>query len=255
MKPADQDTLRDAVARNAGAVVSLPSAGMLRHCKTRLLGADEEGFWIEAPAGERALVDELMAKGAPVGIAMKSSTTKVVFTTVIRQFRSKMRINKETCVDALLLVWPLQLKAVQRRSDYRVSVPRDTEVSVRAWRITEQHYLRERPLAATELEVSLRDLSVGGIGLICVLSEDGPKIAGDQRLRIVISHNGDELVLEGRVKHVKECPNGDLRLGIQFKKLAEDFEGRQMLATLTQIVGLLQRDEIRRRRISGPRPA
>jgi c-di-GMP-binding flagellar brake protein YcgR len=178
---------------------------------------------------------------------------KVIFTTVIRQYRGEMRINKETCVDALLLVWPLQLKAVQRRSDYRVSVRTDTEVSIRAWRISEQHYLRERPTASTELDVTFRDLSAGGIGLICVVAEDGPKIADDQRLRIVIGHIAGELILEGRVKHVKELPNGDLRLGIQFKRLADDFEGRQMLATLTQIVGQLQRDEIRRRRLSTPR--
>jgi parallel beta-helix repeat protein len=255
MKPADQDTLRDAIARNAGAVVSLPSAGMLRHCKTRLLAGEEEGFWIEAPAEEQALVDELMAKGAAIGISLKAASSKIVFTTVIRQFRAAMHINKETTVDALLLVWPTQLKAIQRRNDYRVTLPRDAEVSVRAWRITEQHYLRERPPASTQLDVSMRDLSVGGMGLICVLNEDCPKIAQDQRLRIVIGYANGELILEGRVKHLRDLPNGDVRLGIEFKKLADDFEGRQMLAMLTQIVGQLQRDEIRRRRLTTPRSA
>lgn len=255
MNSADQDTLRDAVARNAGAVISLPSAGMLRHCKTRLLAGDDDGFWIEAPTAEQALVDELMAKGAAVGISLKAASTKIVFTTVIRQFRAAMQINTETAVDALLLVWPAQLKAVQRRNDYRVTIPKETEVSIRAWRITEQHYLRERPPAATELQVSLRDLSVGGMGLVCTLTEDCPKVASEQRLRIVIGHANGELILEGRVKHVKDLPNGDVRLGIEFKKLADDFEGRQMLATLTQIVGQLQRDEIRRRRLSTPRSA
>src|SRR4051812_30793507 len=117
MKPAEQDTLRDAVARNAGVVVSLPSAGMLRHCKSRLLAAEEDGFWVEAPAGERALVDELMAKAAPIGLALKSSQQKIVCTTIIRQFQVQMQINRETAVDAIMLIWPTQLKAVQRRND------------------------------------------------------------------------------------------------------------------------------------------
>src|SRR5690349_1818642 len=125
MKPADQQILRDSIARNAGIVISLPSAGMLRHCKSRLLSPDENGFWIQAPAEEQSLVDELMVSKQPVGISLKSATNKVVFTTVILQFRSAMQINTETSVDALMLVWPAELKAVQRRADYRVTVLQD----------------------------------------------------------------------------------------------------------------------------------
>src|SRR5690349_1904712 len=100
MQSANQQILHDAISRNAGIVLSLPSAGMLRHCKSRLLAADEEnGFWIEAPHGERALVDALMETRQTVGIALKSATNKVVFTTVILQFRGDMQINKHTAVD------------------------------------------------------------------------------------------------------------------------------------------------------------
>jgi len=63
MTPADTQTLKDAVARNGAAVLSLPSAGMLRHHRTRFLGTadDADGFWIEAPQGERPLIDALQA--------------------------------------------------------------------------------------------------------------------------------------------------------------------------------------------------
>jgi hypothetical protein len=36
---------------------------------------------------------------------------------------------------------------------------------------------------------------------------------------------------------------------VQFKKLQNDLEGRQNVAALTQIVGELQRDEVRRIRL------
>jgi hypothetical protein len=37
-------------------------------------------------------------------------------------------------------------------------------------------------------------------------------------------------------------------MGIEFKKLESDLEGRQLLAKLNELVGNLQRDEIRRLR-------
>src|SRR5438034_4104480 len=187
MKSADQQILRDAISRNAGIVISLPSAGMLRHCKSRLLAPDENGFWIQAPAEERSLVNELMGSKQPVGISLKSSTNKIVFTTVILQFRSAMQLNTETSVDALMLVWPGELKAVQRRADYRVTVLQDAEVSLRAWRIAEHHYVKERPPAVAQLQMTLRDLSVGGMGVICTFEPDAPKLTPDQRLRLVIT--------------------------------------------------------------------
>ena len=254
--PDEKDTLRDAVARNAGAVMSLPAAGLLRHCKTRFLAADDDGFWTEAPAGEKPLVDDLMGKATPVGVSIKAGETKIVFTTVIRQFRGQFQINKDTAVDAVLLCWPDHLKTIQRRCDYRVSVPRDVEISLRAWRIPDHHYLKERPAASTELNVSVRDLSVGGMGVVCTLDPEAPRIVDNQRLRIVIAHGNSELILEGRVKHIKPLPEGgQFRLGVQFKKLGDDIDGRQTLATLTHIVGQLQRDEIRRRKFAPRRSA
>jgi c-di-GMP-binding flagellar brake protein YcgR len=256
MQPAHDDTLRDAIARNAGAVISLPAGGVLRHCKTRLLAAEDDGFWVEAPAAaERPLVDDLMAKATTIGASLKSGHTKVCFTTLIRQFRGQLQVNANTAVDAVMLAWPAQLKAIQRRTDYRVGVPGDAEISVRCWRLGERAFLKDRPPASAELDVSLRDLSVGGTGLTCRLDDGAPKLADDQRLRIVVDHDGRELLLEGRLRHVKPLADANVRLGVQFKKLADDIDGRQTLATLTQIVGRLQRDEVRCRKLSAPRQA
>lgn len=249
MKSADQDTLREAIARNAGAVISLPSAGMLRHHKTRFLGPDDDGFWIEAPAGEKGLIDQLSASSHPVGMSLKHGTTKVVFTTMIRSFKGQMRINKDTAVDALLLAWPGDLKAIQRRTDYRVTVAGDSEVTVKVWRIPEHFYLSDKPTASAAVAASLRDLSVGGMGIVVDQKAEETKLASDQRLRIVVQYAEGQLLLEGRAKHIKSLPSGKFRVGVQFRKLQGDLEGRQTMATITHIVGQLQREEIRRRRL------
>jgi hypothetical protein len=249
MKPADEQLLHDAIARNAGAVVSLPSAGMLRHHKTRLLASEDDGFWIEAPPGESALIQALITSAQPVGISLKSAMTKLVLAAPARAFRAAMQINRDTAVDAVQLCWPGQIKAVQRRADYRVTVLRDSEISVRVWRIPEHHVLRDKPLSAAELKVTLRDLSVGGMKLICVPVPGVTKVVADQRLRMAFRHPDGEVIVEGRVRHAAPLPNGDLRLGVQFKKLEDAIQGRQALATLTTIVGQLQREEIRRHRL------
>ena len=256
MTPADTQNLKDAVARNATAVLSLPSAGMLRHHRTRFLGGvDDDGFWIEAPATDRPLVNQFRAAQKPVGVSLRAGANKVIFTTLVRQFEPALPVNEHTSVDALLLAWPDQVQAIQRRADYRVTVqPTDGDLRVRAWRIAEHHHLRDRPPASCLIRVALRDLSAGGMGVVYTPGEDAPPLADDQRLRIVVTHGevggGEELLLEGRVRHARPLPGGNYRLGVQFKKLEDDIDGRQTLSTLTQIVGQLQRAEIRRRRIA-----
>jgi len=49
----NEEILRQAIARNLGAVLSLPSAGMLRHCKSRFLSELDGGILFESPAAKR----------------------------------------------------------------------------------------------------------------------------------------------------------------------------------------------------------
>lgn len=256
MTPADTQTLKDAVARNAAAVLSLPSAGMLRHHRTRFLGTpdDADGFWIEAPPNERPLIDALRAGKKPVGVSLRApgAGNKIICTTLIQAFEAALPVNDQTVADALLLAWPDQVQAIQRRNDYRVTVqPDDDEVRLRAWRIPEHHHLRDKPPASLGIKLSLRDLSAGGMGVVHTPGPDEPRLADDQRLRVVLVHGdkNEELILEGRVRHVRPLPANDYRIGVQFKKLEDNLDGRQTLATLTHIIGQLQRAEIRRKRL------
>src|SRR5690349_3765858 len=98
--------LEDAIARNAAIVVSLPSAGMLRHHKSRFLGADESGYWVEAAPGDEALIDQLIAAAHPVGVSFKSGVNKVVFTSPITARQAEFRLNETTVLPALLVATP-----------------------------------------------------------------------------------------------------------------------------------------------------
>jgi hypothetical protein len=243
----DPHPLRDAIARRAGAVISLPSEGGLRHHKTRLLAAQEEGFWVVCPPDNRDLIDGLMSDGQCVGLSVRGSETRVVSATMILQYRAG-KGGDGVSAGALLLAWPSQVKAIQRRADFRVTVYPGAGVLARVWHIPDHHYLREIPPRTSLLDVRLRNLSLGGMGVSYFVAPGAFEPKAEQRLRIVLAYDREELLIDGRVRHTRPGEGGDLMLGIQFKKLDDAIEGRQTRAALTEIIGRLQRDEIRRGR-------
>jgi c-di-GMP-binding flagellar brake protein YcgR len=261
MADANLEILNEAIARNAGLVLSLPSAGMLRHHKSRFLadapagaegtGGGGAGFWIESAPGEAALIDALIVTKQPAGLSFKNGHLKVVFGTQLLRRESGYRINADTQVEAILLAFPSEIKSIQRRNNYRVRIPTDCEIRTRVWRIANHAYLGDRPLAAQEVDCEIRDLSTGGLGVL-FRGKDGesPKVSTEDRLRIELSHSGKKMLLEGRMRHpVAPTKENQFRAGIQFKALENNLDGRQLLAQLTRIVGELQRDEVRRLRL------
>ena len=252
--------LQEAIARNAAMVVSLPSAGMLRHHKSRFLGEDAGGggFWVEAAPGDEPLIDQLIQSTQPVGVSFKSGVNKVVFTSPIKARQAEFRLNDTTMVPALLIQSPDPdaIKTSQRRSSYRVTVPPDAECSVRMWRIGEQADLKARPMAATELMCRLLDISTGGIGVL-VSGKDGvpAHVTPEDRLRIDIWSPKGTITLEGRMRHPTALKDPSVRAGIQFRKLENDMEDRKTLAQLTKIIGELQRQETRRIKLGLARTA
>jgi hypothetical protein len=245
------DILRDAIARNAAVVLSLPSAGMWRHYKSRFLAESVEGLWVESVPGERPLLDQLMASGGSAALAFKGGANKVAFAAPVRRREAGYTLGGGASVEALLLDFPPELKAIQRRNSYRVSVADGSDFSVRVWRVAEKVALSERPPAAQELKCAARDVSHGGVGVI-LTGEDGrpPKVSDEDRLRVQLTFRDIVLLVEGRLRF----PVGPItvpatRAGIQFKALDADLAGRQASAKLSKIVGELHRDEIRRHRL------
>ncbi|HEY1683900.1 MAG TPA: PilZ domain-containing protein [Tepidisphaeraceae bacterium] len=252
MATSDKEIVSAAIARNAGIVISFPSAGIVRHHKSRFLAETEEGIWAEVPAEERLLVNELITNGQRAGVSFRQGPVKIVFTAPLKKHQVEYRINDEMVVEAVLLQAPTEIKTIQRRSNYRVAVPEDAELRVRVWRIGPGVPVRDRPMAKQEVRAQLRNISLGGVGVIFEGDgNDPPKVSPEDRLRVQLMTPQGELILEGRMRY-PEAPKGNTaRAGIQFKSLDKDIDGRQILATLTRIVGELTRAELRRLRL-GP---
>jgi c-di-GMP-binding flagellar brake protein YcgR len=252
-----RDILSDAIDRNSAAVLSLPSAGLLRHHKSRLLSETEEGIWLESVPAERALIDELAAGGKPCGVSFKVGDQKVSFAAKVLRSEPEYRINASVLVYAVLVERPSEVKTMQRRNNYRVRVREDSELSIRIWRIPEHVRVKDKPQRAAELAIAVRDLSLGGIGLsILPKGDEPPKVLPGERVRVLLKYkSGEESIIEGRMRAPKQAPAlagakvEAIHTGVQFQKLEAGLEGRQVLSELTKIVGELQQEEVRRQRI------
>lgn len=251
MTDAQAHLLDEAIARNCGLVISYPSAGMLRHHKSRFLGESEEGIWVESPAKEAALADSLIQSGRPAGCSFRHGVNKVVFAAPLLRRDPSYRVNSEVSVEAVLLRRPTEIKAVQRRATYRVSVPEDFELAVRIWRIGREANIKDRPMSASEVPCRLLNLSIGGIGVMLENRDDHSlAIHPADRLRIELSHAGESLIMEGRLRYPQQkIRDRACRAGIQFLALQDDIEGRRITAILTRLTGELQRLELRRFRL------
>ncbi|MGA2443362.1 MAG: hypothetical protein ABSH08_20610 [Tepidisphaeraceae bacterium] len=248
------DILAEAIARNMSAVLSLPSGGMLRHYKSRLVCDLEGGILVQAPADEAALIGELIRTQTPCGVSIRTGGRKVIFASPIRRVERGRKIKDGLFVDALLLEFPKQIKRVQQRSDYRVEIPPDTDISVRVWRLGPHDQLNKQPLATMEVKAEICNLSTGGAGVMLIgKNGQAPKICMEDRLRVELKYNRQAMILEGRMRPPTAKQSNDKMVvtGIQFKKLEDDLEGRQKLDQLARIVGELQCRELQMGQMAG----
>ena len=249
------ELLSEAVARNAAAVISLPTGGELHHHKTRFLGQSPNGIWLESVAGQDHQIQAIIEAARPVGVSFRGEPHRVAFCSRIIRSDNEFRLNAEHRVPALLLALPEEVTPIQRRRSYRVTVPIDSELRLRIWRIVEHAYIKERPAANLEVPCLIRNVSVGGIGVMMQSKPERPlRLTLNERLRLELVYRDIDFIVEGRLRHPERMPDdpppGGVYVGIQFAKLENNLEGRQMLASINSIIGELQREEVRRTRLS-----
>lgn len=143
-------------SRNAGLALSLPVDGAPRHCRSRFLSNGTAGFWVEAPADERPVIDELIRSAQPVGVSVTSGRHKVLFATPLER-RDSQRVNVTTRLPALLMGFPRETTTIQRRTRQVARVPAGADVRVRGWQVTRAGRHRLEAGAMFELRVRVGD--------------------------------------------------------------------------------------------------
>lgn len=249
--------LREAIARNAPMVLSLPGAGGLRHHKSRFLADAGDGFWVASVADAPGVVEQLIASQQHAGVSFRSGETKVIFAAQIQHAMEDFQAaGGADDADAgpgpaLLLRFPDNVRAVQRRKNFRVPISAAScDLRVRLWTLPEHASLRDRPLAAREIPSEPRDISVSGIGLILPAAANVARLTAGERLRVQLTLGATVALLEGRLRYApRPAKDGSLRVGVQFRTLGDDRDDRHAASQLNKIVNQLQRDLIRRKKL------
>jgi c-di-GMP-binding flagellar brake protein YcgR len=240
--------LTQAIERNSAVVLSLPSAGMVRYHKSRFLRADAQRVWLESVPSERKLIESLIQEKLPVVVSFKVGLAKVNFQSPILEVDDKYKFfDTQDAVTALLMERPALVKPLQRRTHFRVTVRPEDNFKIQVWRIAEHVNLKDEPMDLFKLSATVRDLSVGGIG---VIFESRPLLVAEQRMRILLSHGTNPpMLIEGRSGPVRQDQAGECyEAGIEFRELQASLQGRQMQTELTRIVNGLQLREAKRLR-------
>jgi len=103
----DADMLTQAIERNSAAVLSLPSAGMVRYYKSRFLRALDHRVWLESVPGERPLIETLIEQKLPVLVSFKAGQRKVSFSSPIFELDHTYRFfDAQDAVQAVLMPAP-----------------------------------------------------------------------------------------------------------------------------------------------------
>jgi len=230
----------------------LPSAGMARHHKSRFLAMSEGHIWVESISNESELLDEMIRSGKPLTVDFRAGDCNVTFSSrvVSRDPEYCLGGREDVLVEALRLECPAELKSVQRRSHYRVRT-KSAELSARVWRIARNADLKTRLTPDRELQTEIRDLSLGGMGVV-FRGKDGqtPKVIDGEDVRVELRSENGVLTLDGRVR----CPPvnsdpGTKLAGIQWTAAERTLQGRQTLTQLARLVAGIEREELRRVRL------
>ena len=257
------ELLRAAIARRAGVVLSLPSPGAdggeaasLRHYKSRFLADGGDGLWVASVAADPDQVRELVDTGRPAGVSFRSGHLKVVFAAPVLHVQGDYpALDGAGTVDALLLRFPSvgEVRAVQRRKNYRVPVPPHSDLAARVWAIGDTAHLRDKPPARSELRCDLFDISVSGVGLVIHgVAGKPPAVGAGQRVRVQLTMRESAVLLEGELRYPPKPLAGSpefLRVGVKFKSLTDSREDRNAMIQLDRMVSELQRESIRRRKL------
>ena len=247
----------DAVARSVATLLSLPSAGMFRNHRSRFISDFEGGILCRPRGRDRALIAELVRNKTPCMVSFRKGIYSVIFAAPIRRAEPRWRLNDRTMVDALLMEFPSEIKVTQKRSHYRIEIPPHTEIAVRVCRLVRDEDVNVELPPDREVTAEVRDVSVGGLG-VKLIGSDGkkPKICAEDRLRIVLMFEGQGLVIEGQIRPPAGPPKGDT---ISHRDQIQGDAGQpgrpKDLTRLLQIVGELQRRELRMAKLGVKRTA
>jgi hypothetical protein len=183
--------------------------------------------------------------GQPVGLNFKHAYGKFVFDTTVVALEPS---SDPEAGGTIVLAVPDRIGVVQRRSYFRVNVPRSLRVNVVLWHRTGKRTPRSNEQTHTYYEGRLVDISAGGAQVTVPLKRGLPNEAGATGesdfhkgqfvgVRFTPMPYETPLMFSAQIRNI--LPTADhtgLCMGLQIVGLEASDEGRQVLSRLATVV-------------------
>lgn len=226
------ETILEAVEKQTPAIVTVPLANRWITMKTRITKADRATGVIAlgSPLPEEGQPTPVLTPGHCVSLSFRRGHRKCMANCVI------VAVNEQPLDEAIILRWPTELLAVQRRAYFRADVPQGMVVQARLWR---GGRAKRRLVAINKWPSTagqLTDCSAGGLRLEVDVADD-PDIQIGEPVAVEFSplREVGQICLDANFRYRLALPSGKLALGLQFVGLESSAAGRQMLLVLGQV--------------------
>jgi hypothetical protein len=167
----------------------------------------------------------------PIGVSLKYRYGKIVFDATVEGFEQSGKTGAE-----IILTVPDRVEIIERRSYFRVNVPRSLKVNVTLWHRRHQQGRRKPP--DKYWQSKLIDISAGGLQL-AVNSSQKPDFRKGQfvTMRFTPLPYEQPIMFNAQIRNTLPTANGDgVCMGMQIVGLEASAEGRQTLKRLCDIV-------------------
>lgn len=226
------EAILEAVQKQSPAVITVPMINRWVTLKSAFVAADpdQELLSLARPSPDDGQPEPNLNPGQSVSVSFRRGHRKCICVTAV------VTLSESHHRPLLLVRWPDEVLAVQRRAYFRAPVPEGMEVPVRLWRGGRA----KRRLVALGKWPSvlgrLTDISAGGMRLDVLASED-PQLQVGEPVAVEFAPlpQVGQLCLDANFRHCLPQPTGWVGLGLQFVGLEGSPAGRQMLLVLGQV--------------------
>jgi len=259
--------LQTAIDKKVPAIMSYLSKSKWHVAKVLLTGLMEDRLSVDSAAPQKKQHPLNIQANQPVGISFKYEYGKFVFDTTVLGFESSSSPEAdEGWGGTMILAVPDRIEVVQRRSYYRVDVPKSLKVKVIMWHRSGRREAKKRIQDATEdihnyCQGRLVDISAGGAQVVVSYSDESgcPESVRDESkgntsrtfcageldfkkgqfigMRFTPMPYETPLVVSAQIRNILPTADGkSASLGLQIIGLEASPEGHEVLARLIGIV-------------------
>lgn len=233
-KNESEKLIETAVNKQIPAILSYMSKNKWHVSKILITGLGEKKLIIECIQDNHKRQPINIQEGQPVGISFKYSYGKFLFDTTVLSLEPSSDPHHG---GSIALDYPTCIEAIQRRSYFRVIVPKAMKVNAALWHRISKTSTPEIP--HEYFEGQLMDISAGGLMVALPQTSLKPDFRKGQfiGMRFTPLPYETPIIFNAQIRNIlPTADNSALCLGLQIVGLEASREGQQTLGRIADIV-------------------